>query len=128
MFTREPEDVVGMRRMMEITLFIKLYQPSHGSPFTLLSTYLQIKSSKYPLYNPQSVIVRASHIDRINYLYSHTEVVCHNAKRASCHCHGLHWAWTIQREGHSTWPEMPHNKPAPKDREVFCFSTCGKST
>jgi len=71
--------MVAVRRMMEIILFIKLYHPCHGSSFTLVSTHLQIKSSKYPLYDPRGVRVRASHIGPNNYLSSHREAVCHKA-------------------------------------------------
>ena len=93
--------MVAMRRMMEIILFIKLYHPCHGSSFTLVSTHLQIKSSKYPLYDPRGVRVRASHIGPNNYLSSHREAVCHKVQWASCHCRGNHRAWTFQREGNS---------------------------
>ena len=52
--------VVAMKLKVGIIFFIIMYQPSDGSSFTSVSTYIQKKSSGCPLSDPQVVSVTAS--------------------------------------------------------------------
>ena len=53
--------VVAMRLKMEIIFFIPNYHPSDGAALESVSTYLETKSSGFPLSNLRAVRVQYSH-------------------------------------------------------------------
>ena len=66
---------MAIRLYMEIILFFKVYHPSNGSSFTLVSTYFQNNSLGCQWSNPRGVIVTFYHMGPITPLSSHREPI-----------------------------------------------------
>ena len=66
---------VTMSLKIEIIHLVKLFQPSDGSSFTSVSTYLHNQGSGNKSTNPRIVRVRASHMGPITPLSSHRDTV-----------------------------------------------------